>query len=101
MVWREAPQFSARERAALAWTEALTLLGGGVSDEVYAQASAEFSEKELAYLTSAIASINVWNRFGVGLSLDPETRARMPSAAAAASAKLEFVSRLHCACGTA
>src|SRR5579864_7814864 len=46
VVWREAPQFSARERAALAWTEALTLLPGGVSDEVYAQASAEFSERE-------------------------------------------------------
>ena len=44
VVWREAPQFSPRERAALAWTEALTLLAGGVSDEVYAQASAEFSE---------------------------------------------------------
>ena len=40
VVWREAPQFSARERAALAWTEALTLLADGVSDEVYAQASA-------------------------------------------------------------
>src|SRR6266481_1196710 len=48
VVWREAPQFSARERAALAWTEALTLLSGGVSDDVYAQASAEFSDKELA-----------------------------------------------------
>src|ERR1700748_1657988 len=50
VVWREAPQFSARERAALAWTEALTRLDDGVSDEVYAQARAEFSEKELAYL---------------------------------------------------
>src|SRR5215475_10608401 len=58
VVWREAPQFSARERAALAWTESLTLLSEGVSDEVYAEASREFSEKELAYLTSAVASIN-------------------------------------------
>src|SRR6478736_7712278 len=49
VVWREAPQFSARERAALAWTEALTELADGVSDEVYAEASREFSEKELAY----------------------------------------------------
>ena len=64
VVWREAPQFSARERAALAWTEALTLLSAGVSDEVYAQAKAEFSEKELAYLSAAVASINVWNRLG-------------------------------------
>jgi AhpD family alkylhydroperoxidase len=74
VVWREAPLFSARERAALAWTEALTLLGGGVSDEVYAQASAEFSEKELTYLTSAIASINVWNRFGATYRWTPPAR---------------------------
>src|SRR5712672_3680213 len=50
VVWREAPQFSARERAALAWTEALTRFTDGVSDEIYAQASAEFSAQELAYL---------------------------------------------------
>jgi len=74
VVWRDAPQFSARERAALAWTEALTLLADGVSDEVYALASAEFSEKELAYLTSAIASINVWNRFGVAFRWTPPAR---------------------------
>src|SRR6201991_5087718 len=49
VVWREVPQFSARERAALAWTEALTTLPNGVSDEVYAEATAEFSEKELTY----------------------------------------------------
>src|SRR5882724_13397076 len=61
VVWREAPQFSARERAALAWTEALTTLPNGVSDEVYSEVSAEFTEQELTYLTSAIASINVWN----------------------------------------
>ena len=76
VVWREAPQFSARERAALAWTEALTLLSDGVSDEVYAQANAEFSEKELTYLTSAIASINVWNRFGAAFRWTPPARPR-------------------------
>jgi AhpD family alkylhydroperoxidase len=81
VVWREAPLFSARERAALAWTEALTLLTGGVSDEVYAQASAEFSEKELAYLCSAIASINVWNRLGVGYRWTPPARQKPASAA--------------------
>jgi AhpD family alkylhydroperoxidase len=74
VVWREAPQFSARERAALAWAEALTLLTGGVSDEIYAQASAEFSEKELAYLSVAIASINVWNRLGVAYRWTPPAR---------------------------
>ena len=83
VVWREAPQFSQRERAALAWTEALTLLSEGVSDEVYAQASSEFSEKELAYLTSAIASINVWNRFGAAFRWTPP--ARKPAVGAAAS----------------
>src|SRR5467141_4821181 len=49
VVWREAPLFSSRERAALAWTEALALVTKGVSDEVYAEIAAEFSEKELAY----------------------------------------------------
>jgi AhpD family alkylhydroperoxidase len=82
VVWREAPLFSARERAALAWTEALTLLTQGVSDEVYAQAAAEFSEKELAYLTSAVASINVWNRFGVAYRWTPPARKQAATAAA-------------------
>jgi AhpD family alkylhydroperoxidase len=81
VVWREAPQFSQRERAALAWTEALTLLADGVSDEVYAQASSEFSEKELAYLTSAVASINVWNRFGAAFRWTPPARKQGASAA--------------------
>jgi AhpD family alkylhydroperoxidase len=83
VVWREAPLFSSRERAALAWTEALTVLTGGVNDEVYDQARAEFTERELAYLSSAIASINVWNRLGVAYRWTPA--ARQKSAAAAAS----------------
>src|ERR1700751_3648273 len=74
VVWREAPQFSKRERAALAWTEALTALGSGVGDDIYAEASAEFSEKELAYLTSAVAVINVWNRYGVAYRWTPPAR---------------------------
>src|SRR3982074_1355556 len=82
VVWREAPLFSSRERAALAWTEALTLLPGGVSDDVYAQASAEFSEKELLFLTSAIASINTWNRFGAAYRWTPPERRKTASAAA-------------------
>jgi alkylhydroperoxidase family enzyme len=82
VVWREAPQFSRRERAALAWTEALTLLTGGVSDEVFAEASAEFSEKELAYLTSAVASTNVWNRFSVAYGWTPPARQKPVGAAA-------------------
>jgi AhpD family alkylhydroperoxidase len=82
VVWREAPLFSQRERAALAWTEALTLLTEGVSDEVYAQATQEFSEQELAYLTSAVASINVWNRLGVAYRWTPPARQKAPRAAA-------------------
>jgi len=82
VVWRETPLFSARERAALAWTEALTLLRGGVSDEVYAQVRAEFSEQELTYLTSAVASINVWNRFGVAYRWSPPARQKAVGAAA-------------------
>jgi AhpD family alkylhydroperoxidase len=83
VVWREAPQFTARERAALAWTEALTLLSEGVSDEMYAEASAAFSDKELVYLTSAVASINVWNRFGAAFRWTPPTRKQAAAGAAA------------------
>ncbi|SDD72868.1 alkylhydroperoxidase AhpD family core domain-containing protein [Bradyrhizobium brasilense] len=82
VVWREAPQFTPRERAALAWTEALTTLPNGVSDEVYAEATAEFSEQELTYLTSAIASINVWNRFGAAYRWTPPRRRQRADAAA-------------------
>ncbi|MBR1122621.1 carboxymuconolactone decarboxylase family protein [Bradyrhizobium lablabi] len=82
VVWREAPLFSARERAALAWTEALTLLPDGVSDDVYAEASAHFSEQELTYLTSAVASINVWNRFGAAYRWTPAERPKKADAAA-------------------
>jgi AhpD family alkylhydroperoxidase len=81
-VWREAPVFSARERAALAWTEALTLLPDGVSDEVYAEASGEFSAQELVYLTSAVTSINAWNRFGAAFRWTPAKRPVAASAAA-------------------
>ncbi len=81
-VWREAPQFSPRERAALAWTEALTTLPNGVSDEVFAQASREFTEKELMYLTSAVAAINTWNRFGAAYRWTPPARQQNASAAA-------------------
>ena len=82
VVWRDAPQFSSRERAALAWTEALTRLSGDVSNEAYTEATAEFSEKELVYLTSAVAAINVWNRYGVAYRWTPPARPRAVSAAA-------------------
>ncbi|MBL0311583.1 MAG: carboxymuconolactone decarboxylase family protein [Holophagaceae bacterium] len=69
--WREAPLFTPRERAALAWTEALTELGRhAVSDALYDATRQHFSEQELVDLTYAIALINAWNRLGVGLLPD-------------------------------
>ena len=65
-VWREAPFYTERERAALLWTETVTLLSETrVPDEVYEEVRQHFSEKELVDLTLAIALINTWNRFGV------------------------------------
>jgi AhpD family alkylhydroperoxidase len=65
-VWREAPFFSDRERAALAWTEAVTLIfDTGAPDDVYQVARAQFNEKELVELTMAIIAINGWNRLAV------------------------------------
>ena len=64
--WREAPFYSARERAALAWTETVTQLPPhGISDDAYDAARAEFSEQELVELTMAIIAINGWNRLQV------------------------------------
>ncbi|MBI2689162.1 MAG: carboxymuconolactone decarboxylase family protein [Acidobacteria bacterium] len=72
--WREAPFYTTKERAALAWTEALTILAPEfVPDDVFEEAHAEFNETELADLTLAIAAINAWNRFGVGFRLVPES----------------------------
>ena len=71
-IWRESPLFSPRERAALAWTEALTKLPeGGVPDDVYESARGQFSEKELADLTFAVMTINAWNRAGVAFRSAP------------------------------
>ena len=73
VAWREAPWYSARERAALAWTEALTLVADGhVPDDVYAAASGVFSEHELVDLTLAITTINAWNRFAIAFRTPPD-----------------------------
>jgi AhpD family alkylhydroperoxidase len=65
-VWRETSAFSAREKAALAWAETVTLMAGsGVSDGAYDAVNAEFSEKEIAELTVSIGNMNLWNRIGV------------------------------------
>jgi len=64
--WWDAPFFSERERAALAWTEAVTQIAQGrVEDGVYEEAKKHFTDKELVNLTLAITQINVWNRFNV------------------------------------
>jgi AhpD family alkylhydroperoxidase len=69
--WRETPFFSDRERAALAWVEALTHIGNGVPDDLYAEARKEFSEKELVDLTWAAAAINAWNRISISMRAVP------------------------------
>jgi AhpD family alkylhydroperoxidase len=64
--WREAPFDSDRERAALAWTEAVTLVADGhVPDEVYDEVRRHFTDDELARLTLAVVAINGWNRFAI------------------------------------
>jgi alkylhydroperoxidase family enzyme len=64
--WREAPFYSDRERAALAWAEALTEISiNGVTDELYAEARRHFDEKTLVDLTLAIVAINGWNRLAI------------------------------------
>jgi alkylhydroperoxidase family enzyme len=71
-VWRETPYYSPKERAALEWTEALTLVAQThAPDEVYERVRAQFSEEELAHLTLAIAAINAWNRLNIAARTVP------------------------------
>jgi AhpD family alkylhydroperoxidase len=70
--WRETPFFTERERAALAWTEALTLVSQGhVPDAVYQVVRAQFSEEELVQLTMAVVAINSWNRIAISFRMVP------------------------------
>ena len=69
--WRETPFFSDRERAALAWTEAVTRIGDGVTDALFDEARGQFSEKELTDLTWAVAVINAWNRVAISFRSVP------------------------------
>ena len=73
-VWHEVPHlYTSRERAALAWTEAVTLISQThVPDEVYALARSEFSETELTNLNLAVVAINGWNRFAISFRKMPE-----------------------------
>jgi AhpD family alkylhydroperoxidase len=70
--WREAPLFTARERAALGWTEAVTRVSDGqVPDAVYQEVRPHFTDEELAALTLAVIAINGWNRLAVSLRMVP------------------------------
>tara|TARA_R100000541_G_scaffold340_33_gene2893 strand:+ start:6548 stop:7006 length:459 start_codon:yes stop_codon:yes gene_type:complete len=69
--WRETPFFTERERAALAWAEANTLLPNGIEQALFDEVRQQFSEAQLANLTLAIATINAWNRFGVSFAPVP------------------------------
>jgi len=70
--WRECPYYTDRERAALAWAEAGTLIATGhVPNEVFEAVRPQFSEKELADLTLALATINAWNRLSIAARLVP------------------------------
>src|SRR4051794_31720262 len=71
--WREAPFYTARERAALAWTEAVTRLDGRVPDAVYEEVRPHFTEKELVDLTWAVVAINGWNRLAISFRTVPGT----------------------------
>jgi alkylhydroperoxidase family enzyme len=79
--WREAPVFSEKERAALAWTEALTLVSRThAPDDVYDIVRRQFSEKEIVDLTAAIAAINTWNRFAIGFRVPPQVESKRAAA---------------------
>jgi AhpD family alkylhydroperoxidase len=71
--WREAPWYSARERAALEWTEAITLIAKEhPSENLLSRMLEHFSERELVNLTMVVALVNTWNRFNVGFRTSPE-----------------------------
>jgi AhpD family alkylhydroperoxidase len=74
-LWRESPLFTPKERAALAWTEALTRVDpSGVSDAAYDEAREHFSEEELSQLTFRVAAINGWNRMNVAFRTTPGSK---------------------------
>jgi AhpD family alkylhydroperoxidase len=76
--WQETPFFTARERAALALTEAETLIAGGISDELHDETAAHFTDQERVALIWAIAAINTWNRVSIATGSVPGTYHRAP-----------------------
>jgi AhpD family alkylhydroperoxidase len=72
--WHEAPFYSDRERAALEWTEALTLIAENhVPDDIYQRVKPHFTDEELVNLTLAVSTINAWNRFAISFRSEPGT----------------------------
>jgi AhpD family alkylhydroperoxidase len=79
--WRESPGYSDRERAALAWTEAVTLIAQTrAPDDVYEAVRAQFSEAETVNLTMLIATINAWNRLAISFRAVPQVKANAHAA---------------------
>jgi AhpD family alkylhydroperoxidase len=79
--WREAPVYNARERAALAWVEAITLVTQGhVPDEAFEAVRRQFSEKEIVDLTAAAVVINSWNRLAIALRVPPQVDSKREAA---------------------
>ena len=79
--WREAPLYSARERAGLAWAEAITLVTEGhVPDEVFETVRKQFSEKEIVDLTAAAVAINTWNRLAIAFRVPPQADSKKAAA---------------------
>jgi AhpD family alkylhydroperoxidase len=80
--WRESPGYSDRERAALAWTEAVTLIAETrAPDDLYEAVRAQFSEAETVNLTMLIAAINAWNRIAISFRAVPNVKPRADAAA--------------------
>jgi len=80
--WRESPVFSGRERAALAWTEAVTLIADThAPDDLYQDVRKHFSDAETVNLTMLIATINAWNRLAISFRAVPPVRAKAASVA--------------------
>ena len=79
--WRETPLYSARERAAQTWIEAITLLTEGrVPDDVFETVRKQFSEKEIVDLTAAAVATNMWNRFSIAFRVPPQVETKKAAA---------------------
>ena len=79
--WREAPFYSPRERAALAWVEAITLVTQGhIPDEVFETVRKHYSEKEIVDLTAAAVAINTWNRIAIAFRAPPQVDTKKAAA---------------------